>query len=626
MTDTPPPLLTETDGPLLRPDYGSGGLMTAADYAADQDYHLQIQRRRNRTLSVSGVVDGMDLTVAAQGPFVTVSPGLALDGRGRQILLTAARRIDLSSVYAPEVWLTVSADVAYDRWRDYGSGSGWTRIEDVAGFGWPDGPPEDPDTAIVLARLTFLPNRSLREPDLSVRRWSGLQVGALVFPRPGVDEANWPSLTVAPSGDGLQVAASRTDVFGSMLVRGPVAVGGASAAAVTVNREPPEPGQGLVSSDGDVIYGQDAADLSSLLPGDILHVAAPQGSVDLQVVKVLGSQTVQVTPAPSPAFALAPYAFVRQAVFRVLTGELTEAFVVGQAGVVALGGPPTDAAVAIYAGDLKLSDPGAAGAAVRFQGAGGVQATSGQHAVRFDPAPVVAAPATASPSLSVVETGSITLATGTTSTPPVTMTLTDTRCVGVGTTTPTSALTVNGVIHATGGLVFPDGSRQTDAVVAIPIGTVLDWWRPDAQSSWSGDGFQLCDGSTITDPASPLVGQKTPDLRDRFVRGVVSFEQIGSTGGAATHSHEVVTNTHTHDMSHHHMVSGSTGPASRAKGDALDSWSSISHADHTHTFNVSSGVASPSVTLPNTSAGTTTTSVESNIPPNMALLKVMRIK
>lgn len=65
----------------------------------------------------------------------------------------------------------------------------------------------------------------------------------------------------------------------------------------------------------------------------------------------------------------------------------------------------------------------------------------------------------------------------------------------------------------------------------VPIGTVIDWWR-DSEASVVlpfPDGYQICDGSEIRQ--GPLAGQKTPNLQHVFIRGAVTVEELGDTGG-----------------------------------------------------------------------------------------------
>lgn len=70
----------------------------------------------------------------------------------------------------------------------------------------------------------------------------------------------------------------------------------------------------------------------------------------------------------------------------------------------------------------------------------------------------------------------------------------------------------------------------------VPIGTIIDWWRdenaPVVQPE--PEGYQVCDGSQISDEKSPLKGQRVPNLTNLFIRGVTQPNQIGSTGGSET--------------------------------------------------------------------------------------------
>jgi len=62
-------------------------------------------------------------------------------------------------------------------------------------------------------------------------------------------------------------------------------------------------------------------------------------------------------------------------------------------------------------------------------------------------------------------------------------------------------------------------------------------------------GWVLCDGRVVNTRSSPLRGRRTPDLRDRFPRGIADpgdERSIGAAGGRATVRH-------THDVVHTHM-------------------------------------------------------------------------
>lgn len=83
-----------------------------------------------------------------------------------------------------------------------------------------------------------------------------------------------------------------------------------------------------------------------------------------------------------------------------------------------------------------------------------------------------------------------------------------------------------------------------------PVGTVVDWWRANPATPVP-PGYQVCDGSAVNDPESPLNGQLVPDLRARFTMGSVDGSTVGQSGGTTTHSHPL-------DLNHDH-ASQATG-------------------------------------------------------------------
>jgi hypothetical protein len=107
----------------------------------------------------------------------------------------------------------------------------------------------------------------------------------------------------------------------------------------------------------------------------------------------------------------------------------------------------------------------------------------------------------------------------------------------------------------------------------VPVGSVIAWFGDAAAVP---DGWKFCDGTAISDPASPMNGVATPDLRDRFVRGTSGA--AGATGGAdsvdLSHSHAV--NAHTHTVDNHAHGIGADGNHDHGMG-------------HTHTGGTSGG-------------------------------------
>jgi len=99
----------------------------------------------------------------------------------------------------------------------------------------------------------------------------------------------------------------------------------------------------------------------------------------------------------------------------------------------------------------------------------------------------------------------------------------------------------------------------------VPLGGIIDWYAFSA-SDPVPDGYAICDGSAISDPLSPFLGETLPNLVDAFAMGVATAGATGTTGGAnsvnlvhqhqaPTHSHSVPSHTHT-APSHTHTIAG----------------------------------------------------------------------
>jgi hypothetical protein len=90
---------------LERPNYFHGKLLTAADFAQEQQYHLERSRRSNRFLHGWGIVSGLAVRVV-DGTTLVVAPGLALDCAGNELVLAAPECITLANLTGKH-WLTI---------------------------------------------------------------------------------------------------------------------------------------------------------------------------------------------------------------------------------------------------------------------------------------------------------------------------------------------------------------------------------------------------------------------------------------------------------------------------------------------------------------------------------------
>ena len=84
LADPPAPPLTAP----VRNRYFYGKLLDVHHLELEQSYFLEYRRRLNRLTLGYGVVCGLEVSVAADGKGVIIAPGFAIDGLGREILVT----------------------------------------------------------------------------------------------------------------------------------------------------------------------------------------------------------------------------------------------------------------------------------------------------------------------------------------------------------------------------------------------------------------------------------------------------------------------------------------------------------------------------------------------------------
>lgn len=74
------------------------------------------------------------------------------------------------------------------------------------------------------------------------------------------------------------------------------------------------------------------------------------------------------------------------------------------------------------------------------------------------------------------------------------------------------------------------GSVKGPSVCFVPIGAIIDWYRPEGVALGYPDNFVICDGSVVKDEESPFYKKNVPDLIDRFILGVTDYKKIGAIG------------------------------------------------------------------------------------------------
>lgn len=203
--------------------YYNGQFLQEQDFTAEQEYHLDRQRRHNRQLHTYGIAEGLTVTAGVGATSAVVSPGTAVDGEGRTIVLTESRNVPFNGLTGAVLVVISYAQQTSDPATvgDEGNTRWWERpdLEVIAEAGAPAA-----DVRIRLARLQIAGNNTVSSHDTNVRTSAGVKLGTEVsierirVSRQGVDQAQWPVLT---SG-----AAGRADLAGNLSVTGNITVTG----------------------------------------------------------------------------------------------------------------------------------------------------------------------------------------------------------------------------------------------------------------------------------------------------------------------------------------------------------------------------------------------------------------
>ena len=82
-----------------KPAYQNGQLLLADDFIAEQRFHIHAGDRHSLNLHGWGAVRGLEVTRASDNA-INVSPGYAIDGRGREIELRDSETLELQGVQA----------------------------------------------------------------------------------------------------------------------------------------------------------------------------------------------------------------------------------------------------------------------------------------------------------------------------------------------------------------------------------------------------------------------------------------------------------------------------------------------------------------------------------------------
>lgn len=116
-----------------RLNYFKYQFLEAEDFKAEQDYHLEMRRLHNQLLHTAGVVDGLVVT-KKDDTTINVSPGVAIDNKGQEIILESGQDVSLGDHVKYPSNSEIFVVICYQEEEDKDSGQpkdkviGYTRL------------------------------------------------------------------------------------------------------------------------------------------------------------------------------------------------------------------------------------------------------------------------------------------------------------------------------------------------------------------------------------------------------------------------------------------------------------------------------------------------------------------
>jgi hypothetical protein len=159
-----------------RLNYFNHQFLIETDFQDEQAYHMGMRRRHNRFMHGWGVAEGLVVERKSERE-ILVSPGMAIDGDGREIVLLEARTVELAP---PEKTTHVFVVVTYREEkaneRNSTGVAGYTRMLEIPAFSTVQHLPADDGMLIPLARVHLDESGRIRHIDLSVRHQAVLRL------------------------------------------------------------------------------------------------------------------------------------------------------------------------------------------------------------------------------------------------------------------------------------------------------------------------------------------------------------------------------------------------------------------------------------------------------------------
>jgi hypothetical protein len=214
---------------IKRLNYFTGQFLDAQDFKDEQTYHVEMRRRANQLLRTPGVISGLQATKTADSKGVTLTPGLALDAQGREVIILPPPAGQPIPVRAVPAGLTGAAivTIAYaelptDSHSVVGGYTGATRVTEAPTVQIRTG--QVAASEILLAAMQVDANGAITSVDLSVTQKSSLLVAGGLGVGTAAPKATLDVVGVGNISDGTTYAAAN-----AALQKGALAIGSMTA-------------------------------------------------------------------------------------------------------------------------------------------------------------------------------------------------------------------------------------------------------------------------------------------------------------------------------------------------------------------------------------------------------------
>ena len=160
---------------IKRLNYFRHQFLNEKDFQDEQAYHLEMRRRLNRSLYSEGVIEGLQVERRSERE-VTITPGVAIDRQGREIVLSDPAYRDVGSLSPNQHgYLAVEYHEGFEQSDHHSSAGveGYTRVTESPEVRiFPHHPPDD-GTTVVLGRVHLDEAGFVREIDHTGRKHAG---------------------------------------------------------------------------------------------------------------------------------------------------------------------------------------------------------------------------------------------------------------------------------------------------------------------------------------------------------------------------------------------------------------------------------------------------------------------